>query len=188
MMMIMVMVMMVSVMMLMFDNGGGVDDGYKDDDGKDVGSGGGGDHPDDDDVNAGDDSERDDGSDIMMMMMMVVMHALWRKKKTVGWSSLRTCSLSSGPMFQVLPSISVSLFFVRGNVPSAASHFSLLVFQGTHAEWLPRDSNLSTHGAGLCQLLPHAGLHDIQRLALSCHHPWCWTALFLLWLAESHGH
>ena len=94
---------------------------------------------------------------------------------------------SSRAMFQVLPSISVSLFFVQGNVPSTASHFSLPVFQDTHAERLPRDSNLPAHGAGLCQLLPHAGLHDLQRLALSCHYPWRRTGLFLLWLEESHG-
>ena len=41
----------------------------------------------------------------------------------------RSPCFSTGAMFQVLPLISGSLFFDRGNVPSTAFHFSLLVFR-----------------------------------------------------------
>lgn len=61
------------------------------------------------------------------------------------------------------------------------------MFQCTHDEWWTFLADVSTHDTSLHQLLPHVGIHDVQRLALFKRDPWCWFGILHVWMAEGYS-
>lgn len=59
------------------------------------------------------------------------------------------------------------------------------MFQSDDDQRLSSDTDGPPCRPGVCQLLSDAGLHDVQRLAVSCRHLGSWSRLLLLWLEAS---
>ena len=63
---------------------------------------------------------------------------------------------------------------------------SVSSLQVEHPQLGPSTADHAPHGAGHHQLLPHAHLHDLQRLALHRRRPRRRHGLLRLWLEEGH--
>ena len=59
------------------------------------------------------------------------------------------------------------------------------MFQGDDDQRLSSDTDSPPCCSGVCQLLSDAGLHDLQRLAVSGRHLGSWSRLLFLWLEAS---